>query len=157
MSENYSKWAACIVYYENSDSLENLLKDLDSQTLKPNEIFVVDNNSIHEPNILSGPIKINLLKLDKNLGFGAAANFGVKKAIENNYLNLILFSQDVELEHDTCEKLIKAVNKFSGVAFPTMSNRVNKTIFSKGGVINYLTGSIRLITKQVPQKIFYVF
>ena len=45
MNELAPKWAACIVYYQDFDSISNLLKSLESQTLKPTEVFIADNNS----------------------------------------------------------------------------------------------------------------
>ena len=45
MNEVAPKWAACIVYYQDFDSLTNLLNSLESQSLKPNEVFIADNNS----------------------------------------------------------------------------------------------------------------
>ena len=45
MAEIEKNWAACIVYYQDFDSLTNLLNSLESQTHKPNEVFIADNNS----------------------------------------------------------------------------------------------------------------
>ena len=155
MGENELTWAACIVYYEDPKSLKNLLENLQSQTLKPTEIFIVDNSSNLAPILQDAKIKIDYTKLDKNLGFGAAANIGINKAIEKDYSNFILFSQDVELENNSCEKLITNLNLNKGITFPTMINRKNNKIFSKGGVINKLTGSIKLYTEKVPRKIYW--
>lgn len=155
MGENESTWVACIVYYEDPKSLKKLLENLHNQTLKPTEIFIVDNSSNLEPNLKDTKIKIDYTKLDNNLGFGTAANIGINKAINKDYSNFILFSQDVELDNDTCERLITNLNKTKGITFPTMINRKNNKVFSKGGVINKFTGSIKLSTKKLPRKIFW--
>lgn len=155
MNENDLNWAACIVYYQDAASLKNLINQLASQTLRPSEIFVADNNSKTVPSFQSELIKVNYLKLDENFGFGTAANAGIKKAIEKNYSKFILFSQDVELENNSCEKLIKTLNLKSGITFPTMLNRKNNSIFSKGGVLNIFTGSIKLSTNKVPKNIYW--
>jgi GT2 family glycosyltransferase len=153
MNENDSKWAACIVYYEDLISLNNLVNNLANQTLKPAEIFISDNNSKNTVNVTNTEIKISTIKLKTNKGFGSAANTAVEKAIENKYSKFILFSQDVNLENDSCFKIIQTLNDKSGIVFPTMINRKNNQIFSKGGTINYLTGSIKLSTNKVPKKI----
>ena len=155
MNENDLNWAACIVYYEDSDSLTNLINQLSSQSLRPNEIFVVDNHSSRVPRLLNSSIKVNHIKLEENFGFGIAANVGIKKAIENNYSKFILFSQDVELENDSCKKLIENLNFNGGITFPTMRNKKNNTIFSKGGIVNIFTGSIKLYTDKVPKNIYW--
>jgi len=46
MNEISTNWAACIVYYQDQESLLNLLASLDQQSLKPGGVFITDNNSI---------------------------------------------------------------------------------------------------------------
>ena len=94
MSESDTKWAACIVYYEDEKALKELISDLLNQSLKPTEIFIADNNSIKSPE-LGNNSNITIIKLSKNLGFGSAANCAIKSAIENDFEKFILFSQDV--------------------------------------------------------------
>ena len=40
MAEIEKKWAACIVYYQDQESLSNLLESLQSQSLKPTAVFI---------------------------------------------------------------------------------------------------------------------
>jgi len=155
MSENAFEWAACIVYYEDNNALQNLINDLLNQTLKPSHIYISDNDSKISPLINRNEINITIIKLQKNLGFGAAANTAIKRAIENKYNKFILFSQDVLLEDTSCEKMIKQLNLNPGIIFPTMKNRKNNKIFSKGGTINIFTGKIKLNTKKVPKNIVW--
>lgn len=155
MSENDLEWAACIVYYEDNIALQNLINDLLNQTLKPSHIYISDNDSKISPLINRNEINISIIKLQNNLGFGAAANKAINSAIENKFNKFILFSQDVLLENDFCEKMIKQLNLNSGIIFPTMKNRINNKIFSKGGTINKITGKIKLSTKKVPNNIVW--
>ena len=39
------EWAACIVYYNDSEALDSLLGSLEKQTLKPSLVVIADNNS----------------------------------------------------------------------------------------------------------------
>lgn len=155
MNELDTKWAACIVYYQDLSSLQELVKNLNRQTLKPSEIFIADNDSSITPILNNTEIKINITKLKSNLGFGTAANKAINSAIDNTFEKFILFSQDVLLEDDTCEKLINKLILTNGIVFPTMINRKTNKEFSKGGTINIYTGKISLKTKKVPKNIYW--
>lgn len=153
MNETNKRWAACIVYYQDLTSLQALINNLNTQILKPTEIFVADNDSNIVVNIQNSKIRVNIIKLRSNFGFGVAANRAINVAIEKGYERFILFSQDVLLENTTCEKLINKLIDKKGIVFPTMINRKTSKVFSKGGKINIFTGKISLETKKVPKKI----
>ena len=106
MNELAPKWAACIVYYQDFDSLTNLLNSLECQTLKPNEVFIADNNSQVPLTLDSYPFPVNIYRLDENKGFAGGANVAVKNAIDLKYSNLMLLSQDVLLSPDSAQKMI---------------------------------------------------
>ena len=151
MKEIDQKWAACIVYYQDQDSLNNLLNCLEAQTLKPTNVYIADNDS-KEPikiNAFSFPVKVS--RLNENKGFAGGANVAITEAIKNDFSNLILLSQDVLLEKDSAEKLIAELNISKGIVFPTMINRNTNSIFSKGGKISKFWGSIKLATQYVPK------
>ena len=151
MKEIDQKWAACIVYYQDQDSLNNLLNCLESQTLKPTNVFIADNYSKEaiKINVFSFPVKV--IRLNENKGFAGGANVAVTEAINNVISNLMLLSQDVLLEKDSAEKLIAELNISKGIVFPTMINRNTNSIFSKGGTISKFWGSIKLATQDVPK------
>jgi len=152
MNEIEPKWAACIVYYQDFDSLAKLLNSLECQTLKPNEVFIADNNS-QVPLILdSYPFTVNIYRLDENKGFAGGANVAVKNAIDLKYSNLMLLSQDVLLSPDSAQKMIDKLSITAGIVFPTMWDRNKNIIFSKGGKVNKILGSIKLSTNKVPIK-----
>jgi len=155
MNEVNTKWAACIVYYQDLTSLQELINNLNSQSLKPSEIFVADNDSNIAVNIQNSKINLNVIKLSSNLGFGVAANSAINSAIEKGYERFILFSQDVLLENTSCEKLINDLQVKKGIVFPTMMNRKTNQVFSKGGTINIFSGKISLKIKKVPKNIYW--
>ena len=152
MNETLTKWAACIVYYEGEEHLLALLASLEKQSLPPFKVFIADNNSTKFPNLKDYSFPVQVCKAEKNLGFAGGANLSINAAITNNFCNFILFSQDVLLEINSSEKLIEALQSKKGLVFPTMWDRKNNTIFSKGGRINKFTGSIKLSKKLVPHK-----
>jgi len=153
MAEIEKNWAACIVYYQDQVSLHNLLKSLSNQTLPPTAVFISDNNSIQQINLTTLPFLVKVIRLDENKGFAGGANVALKEAIDNNFTNLMLLSQDVLLENDSAQKLMTQLDISNGIVFPTMINRKTNSVFSKGGNISKFSGSIKLSTKGVPKNL----
>jgi N-acetylglucosaminyl-diphospho-decaprenol L-rhamnosyltransferase len=151
MAEIEKNWAACIVYYQDQVSLNNLLKSLSNQTLPPTAVFIADNNSSQQINLATFSFLVKVIRLDENKGFGGGANVALKEAIDNNFTNLMLLSQDVLLENDSAQKLITQLDISNGIVFPTMINRKTNSVFSKGGHISKFFGSIKLSTNDVPK------
>jgi GT2 family glycosyltransferase len=150
MNELAPKWAACIVYYQDFDSIFNLLKSLESQTLKPNEVFIADNYSLVPLILDSYSFPVSIYRLDENKGFAGGANVAIRNAINKNYSNLMLLSQDVLLSLDSAKTMIEKLLSTGGIVFPTMWDRNKNVIFSKGGKVNKILGSIKLSTTSVP-------
>ena len=145
MVEFTPKWAACIVYFNDSTSLNNLLEDLSTQVAKPEKIFICDNNSLHKPQVINNNLNIDVITLSTNKGFGAAANSTINKAISENFNNFILFSQDVRIhQSDATLKLVSALNEKTTIAYPNMNDRNTNEVFSMGGSINFQTGRVFL-------------
>ena len=151
MNEISTNWAACIVYYQDQESLLNLLESLEQQSLKPGHVFITDNNSIQSIVLKNYSFPVQLTKLDENKGFAAGANMALKNAISNDFNNLMLLSQDVILDGSSAEQMIAELNRSKGIVFPTMYNRNTNQIFSKGGSVNKFSGSIKLSTSRSPK------
>ena len=149
MAEIEKNWAACIVYYQDQVSLNNLLKSLSNQTLPPTAVFIADNNSSQQIHLATFSFLVKVIRLDENKGFAGGANVALKEAIDNNFTNLMLLSQDVLLENDSAQKLMTQLDISNGIVFPTMINRKTNSVFSKGGNISKFFGSIKLSTKDV--------
>ena len=101
MNEISTNWAACIVYYQDQESLLNLLESLEQQSLKPGYVFITDNNSIKSIVLKNYSFPVQITKLAENKGFAAGANVALKNAISNNFSNLMLLSQDVILDNSS--------------------------------------------------------
>jgi GT2 family glycosyltransferase len=151
MNEISTNWAACIVYYQDQESLLNLLASLEQQSLKPDQVFVVDNNSFQSIALKNYSFPVQITKLAENKGFAAGANVALKSAISNNFSNLILLSQDVILDSSSAEQMIAELVRSNGIVFPTMYNRNTNQVFSKGGSVNKFSGSIKLSTLRSPK------
>jgi GT2 family glycosyltransferase len=150
MNEISTNWAACIVYYQDQESLLNLLQSLDQQSLKPSHVFITDNNSIQSIALKSYSFPVQVTKLAENKGFAAGANVSLKNAISNNFNNLMLLSQDVILDSSSAEQMVSEVVRSKGIVYPTMYNRNTNQVFSKGGSVNKFLGSIKLSTSSTP-------
>ena len=146
MNEISTNWAACIVYYQDQESLLNLLASLERQSLKPGYVFITDNNSIKSIALKNYSFPVQITKLGENKGFAAGANVALKNAINNNFSNLMLLSQDVILDSSSAEQMITELVSSKGIVFPTMYNRNTDQVFSKGGSVNKISGSIKLST-----------
>jgi GT2 family glycosyltransferase len=151
MNELSPNWAACIVYYEDQESLLNLLASLEQQSLKPSHVFITDNNSIQSLALKNYSFLVQVTKLDENKGFAAGANVALKNAINNNFSNLMLLSQDVILDSTSAEQMVSELILSKGIVFPTMYNRTTNRVFSKGGSVNKFSGSIKLSTSSSPK------
>ena len=101
MNDVRPKWAACIVYYQDQESLSNLLDSLQSQSLKPSAVFIADNNSSRSPELGNYPFPVISTKLTENKGFAGGANTAIRNAIKDNFESLMLLSQDVVLSNDS--------------------------------------------------------
>ena len=148
MAEIEKKWAACIVYYQDQESLSNLLDSLQSQSLKPAAVFIADNNSNQSPVLGNFSFPVTVTKLTENKGFAAGANTAIRNAIKEDFESIMLLSQDVLLSIDSAEKLINKQLITKGITFPTMMNRNTNKVFSKGGAVKKFWGSITLSTNK---------
>ena len=148
MNEISTNWAACIVYYQDQESLLNLLESLEQQSLKPGYVFITDNNSDQSLSLRNYSFTVQITKLGENKGFAAGANVALKNAINNNFRNLMLLSQDVILDSSSAEQMITELVRAKGIVFPTMYNRNTNQVFSKGGSVNKISGRIKLSTSR---------
>ena len=151
MNEISTNWAACIVYYQDQDSLLNLLESLEKQSLKPGRVFITDNNSTQSVALKNYSFPVHITKLDENKGFAAGANVAIKNAINNNFSNFMLLSQDVILDSSSAQQMITKLVRAKAIVFPTMYNRNTNQVFSKGGSVIKFSGSIKLSTSKSPK------
>lgn len=99
-----------IVTYNGAQWYDRCLGSLQGSTI-PVDIMVVDNASQdgsadwiaeHYP-------EINLIRSNKNIGFGQANNIGMRYALDNGYDYVFLLNQDAWLHTNDCiERLVQA-------------------------------------------------
>lgn len=96
------------------NSCKMILQNLEQITKMPYEIIVVDNASSDHTveKIRNRYPSVKLIASDKNLGYGAANNLGVKSA-SNRYL--VLLNVDAFIEKEAVCEAIDALKKFPDV------------------------------------------
>lgn len=103
-----SKLLVIIVTYNAMQWAKRCFDSLITSSIVP-DVFVVDNGSTDGSQKFIQDNYPNAIfqQSEKNLGFGAANNIGLKYALENNYDYVYLLNQDAWVMTDTFDKLIK--------------------------------------------------
>jgi N-acetylglucosaminyl-diphospho-decaprenol L-rhamnosyltransferase len=116
--------AIITVSYNSSAQLSDFLSSAVKTVASPGQITVVDNNSadIDLTEKLTKKLGVNLLKLGKNVGYGAAINKAVP-ALSQELTTLLVCNPDSELNATAVTALVNAVSdKTVGVAGPRIYN-----------------------------------
>ena len=116
--------AIITVSYNSSTQLADFLASAVKSVASPDQITVVDNNSadIKTTEVLSKKLGVNLLKLDKNVGYGSAVNKAVP-VLPANLTALLVCNPDSELNAEAVIALTSAVqDRRVGVAGPRIYN-----------------------------------
>lgn len=98
---------AIVVTYNGSKWIEKCLSSLKSSVV-PLHMIVIDNASADDTVVIIEKHfpEVELIKSKKNLGFGAANNIGLRRALEADADYVILLNQDAYLEPNTVEEII---------------------------------------------------
>jgi len=101
---NNFSYSVIIVTFNNQTTIRSLLNSLIKKA-SAKEIIVVDNHSSDQTSEIVKKFKVNLIRLDKNIGFSRANNLAAKMA-QSEYL--IFLNPDSELLHKgSLESLIR--------------------------------------------------
>lgn len=134
--------ATILVNYNGIDDTIATIESLKKSTVKT-DVIVVDNASKNEEgkkieNLFSD---ITVITNSRNVGFAAANNIGIKKAISMNCDYVLVLNNDVEIAPSMIEKLLD-YGKRGYVVAPLMFYHSNKNIiWFGGGRINKHTGA----------------
>lgn len=103
------KVGVVIVTYNNAEMLKTLLTELINQTVKPNEITVIDNASGDQTQSVAQGFsggQVRYIRMGSNTGSAGGYYQGIKSALENNDL-IWLLDDDVSVKEDALEALLK--------------------------------------------------
>jgi len=114
-----------IVNWNSIDYLRECLRSICEFTRCSCEIIVIDNDSPDEEKILLSEIgNINLILNDKNIGFAAANNLGIRQA-KGDYI--LLLNPDTKLVNDAIDRMVAYLKSHE-----TVSAVGPKLYFSEG-------------------------
>lgn len=104
---------AIVVTYNGSQWIENCMSSLLASTMQVHPM-VIDNQSTDETLQIIGRkfSETELIRAEKNLGFGAANNIGLKKALTEKADYILLLNQDAWVQADTVENLVDIATRF---------------------------------------------
>lgn len=120
-----AKVLAIIVTYNGMRWVERCLGSVRAAGL---DAIVIDNGSTDgtAEYIAEHFPEMQLVQPGSNLGFGAANNIGLRKALDGKYDFAYLLNQDAWLEADTIDKLLAAASPEYGILSPTQNNANGK-------------------------------
>lgn len=107
------KIAVVVVVYNGRKYLSDCFYSLKKQTLLPEEVVCVDNNSQDDSveYIRNNFPEFNLIVNKKNRGFAEANNQGIEMALQSNPDYVFLLNQDTVCKKDCLEKLAEQAEK----------------------------------------------
>lgn len=108
---------AAIICHKGEKWIQECIESIKKNNYDNVQILIIDNasrdktTSIIETNFDN----VIIFKLPKNIGFGRAANIGIRYAINYKYDYLFLLNQDLKLGADCIPNLVKTCQKHSNI------------------------------------------
>jgi N-acetylglucosaminyl-diphospho-decaprenol L-rhamnosyltransferase len=127
-----AEFSVIIVTYNSADVIADSLKSIPFG----NEVIVVDNASSDNSAVIASDLDATVIRLEKNIGFGAACNVGAKKA---RHEHLLFLNPDATLGEGCLEQLSKAFVRYPEVcAFnPKILHADGRQYFRKNNKLGY--------------------
>jgi GT2 family glycosyltransferase len=127
-----SRICAVVVTFNSEKWLEGCFQGLVAQAPIPVDIVVVDNGS--SDGTLAGlerfaeslPLELTVLRQDKNSGYAAACNVGIRWAIDREYDYVLIMNPDVTLKSRALAEMMD-VHRSAPSAGPVTSLHVSHT------------------------------
>lgn len=103
--------SACVVTYNSGNEIRNVLNSLMNSSIKESlEVYVVDNNSSDETNLIIEKEfpKVHLIKMKENVGFGAGHNQIISR-VESKYH--LIVNPDINFDTKILEGLAEYMDE----------------------------------------------
>ncbi len=106
-----------IICYEGEKWIQECIESINNNNYVNFQTLIIDNASKDETTsiIETNFENIILYKLPSNIGFGRAANIGIRYAINHEYDYLLLLNQDVKLRADCIQNLVQTCQTHSNI------------------------------------------
>jgi GT2 family glycosyltransferase len=122
---------AIVVTWNGADHVAKCLESLQRSTV-PVKIIMVDNASSDQTLHITDRIcpEANIIRLQRNLGFGRANNIGIKHAYEQHAKYVFLINQDAYIEQSVIERLLEVhrLNPSFGILSPLHLDETGKNL-----------------------------
>lgn len=141
-----------IAYHPKAEEFIALLKSLPAE-----QTIVVDNGQTLHPDDVG---KATLLSPSNNIGYGAAANIGIRHAIAHAAEWFVILNQDLDVSRVAVRELTDQLMKLSPcIAGPVGGGLDPKrwTTMLPSGRADYVSGSCMAIHRKVVEKIGYFY
>lgn len=134
-----------ILNFNSFEDTEECLISLEKLDYNNYEIIIIDNSSNDNSydKLKKRFVKYNIIKSNENLGYANGNNIGIKYALENKADYICVLNNDVIVEDDFLDKIIKVMedDKDIGLAGPCICKYHDKNIIqAMGANINLYNG-----------------
>ncbi len=133
----------------NFNNKRDILRCLHSLRYEKARIIVVDNKSSDDSlkSIKSKFKQVKVIKNDRNLGFAAASNIGIKYALKKKAEYVLLLNPDTIVEKNFLSTLLK---KKADIVAPVIKFKRNGDwVYDFGGRVNFLIGRTTHLEKDI--------
>jgi GT2 family glycosyltransferase len=147
-----------IINYNNSNDTIDCLNSLFESGIHSNSILVIDNGSKNDSlsYLIDKCPSVNIIKNKTNIGFAAANNIGLKRAISNNFSYAILLNNDTIVTPTAISELIRVMDKSPDVSLGTGQIRMypekNKIWYAGGKLIHWRGLAVHLLFNKNVEK-----
>jgi GT2 family glycosyltransferase len=135
---------AIILTWNSDDDALTCLSSLAAQDYPCLHVLVIDNGSVDgtPQRIAAGFPALELLRLERNTGFAAANNIGIRRALAAGAGYVLLLNDDTRLEPDAIALLTAAAaaDPRLGIVGPSIVSWQNPAIVYLGGRIDWRSG-----------------
>lgn len=140
---NFPKVFIIILNYNGKNIIKQCLNSIFQMDYPKFEVVIVDNNSDDGSLELAKRFfpKAHFIKNEKNIGFAAGNNVGIRFALEKMADYVFLFNNDAIIKRGTLLKLVNAAenDKNTGITGPVIFKGNTDDIWFAGGEIKWLT------------------
>jgi len=151
-----------VLNFNGGDFLKKCLGSVYQSSYTNYEVIVIDNNSIDGSFESAKELfpRAHFIKNERNIGFGAGNNIGIRFALEKMADYIFLLNNDATIETNSLERLIRTAeaDEKMGILSPIIYDRNGKVWFA-GGEINWLAMKATHVFKilsDVPYETQYV-
>ncbi|KYH44493.1 hypothetical protein [Branchiibius sp. NY16-3462-2] len=139
MNQVHVNFGVVTIHYRHPAIVQDLVGHIASWTVQPERVVVVDNSANDDPVTLTADDRYEVLAAPGNVGYAAAANYGLARLRELGLRYALVLTQEARLTSDGVALLIDALiaDPAAAVAAPLLEYAsAPGTMFSTGGYIH---------------------